>query len=171
MLDFIYWMFYDHFSAHSPLTRTINLMRMRLAWKKRQKTLDTSKRLHQNKTQSTGSAGKGLDSKRCHYWELQTRKWAGSSLPGGSWEVMKSIPNRTTYHGTVGCRRFQSYSCSRPPPPEDNLLRTTLQAPPSRLLRHTGWVVPIITQILHGYPFTRPPSRSRVYFSPFWELL
>ena len=37
------------------------LMRMRLVWKKSQKTLDTSKRLHRNKTRRTGSVGKGLD--------------------------------------------------------------------------------------------------------------
>ena len=52
---------------------------MRLAWKKSQKTLDTSKRLHKNKTRSTGSAGKGLDSQLCHYWELRTRQSAGAS--------------------------------------------------------------------------------------------
>ena len=58
------WMFYDHLSAHSLLAKLGRwgwLMRMRLAWKKSQKTLDTSKRLHQNKTLSTGSAGKGLN--------------------------------------------------------------------------------------------------------------
>ena len=54
------------------------MMRMRLAWKKSHKTLDTSKRLHQNKTRSTGSAGKGLHSKHCHYWELRTRESAAS---------------------------------------------------------------------------------------------
>ena len=41
---------------------------------------------------------------------------------------------------------------------------------PSRLLRHTGWGVSIITQILHEFPFTRPPSRSSVYFCPFRKL-
>ena len=45
------------------------LIRMRLAWKKSQKTLDTSKRLHRNKTWSTGSAGKGTWSQLCHYWD------------------------------------------------------------------------------------------------------
>ena len=69
----ICWMFYDHLSAHSPLTPWGWLMKMRLAWKKSQKTLDASKRLHQNKTRSTRSAGKGLDSQLCHYWELQTQ--------------------------------------------------------------------------------------------------
>ena len=39
----------------------------------------------------------------CHYLELSTRKWAGSSLPG-SWEGVKSIPKAHTYNGTVGCR-------------------------------------------------------------------
>ena len=35
----------------------------------------------------------------CHHWKLQTRKWAGLSLHGGSWEGVKSISRRTTYHG------------------------------------------------------------------------
>ena len=53
----IYWMFYDHLSAHSPLAKLCRwwwLIRMRLAWEKSQNTLDTSKRLHRNKTRSTG---------------------------------------------------------------------------------------------------------------------
>ena len=41
--------------------------------------------------------------------------------------------------------------------------------PSSRLLRHAGWGVSIITQILHGHPFTRPPSRSRVHVWLFLE--
>ena len=116
----IYWMCYNHLSAHSLLAKldrwgwfierfTITflhthhsllvklgrwgwLMRMRLAWKKSQKTLDTSTRLHQNKTRNTGSAGKGLDSQ---YWELQTRKWAGSSLPGRGWNPYPGAPPTT----------------------------------------------------------------------------
>ena len=36
----------------------------------------------------------------CHYWELQTRKHSGSSLPGGSWEGVKAIHRHTTYHRT-----------------------------------------------------------------------
>ena len=47
-------------------------MRMRLAWKKSQKTLDTSKRLHQYQTWSTWSVGKGS-------LGLRTRKRAGVS--------------------------------------------------------------------------------------------
>ena len=42
----IYWMFYEHLSAHSLLAKLFQWgwsMRMRLAWKKSQKTLDTSK--------------------------------------------------------------------------------------------------------------------------------
>ena len=55
-MNWVYWMFYDHLSAQScthsllaKLGRWGWLMRMRLAWMKRQKTLDTSKILHQNK--------------------------------------------------------------------------------------------------------------------------
>ena len=60
-----YWMLYDHLSAHSLLAKLGQrgwFMRMRLAWKKSQKTLDlyVKKILHQNKTRSTGNAGKGL---------------------------------------------------------------------------------------------------------------
>ena len=63
-------MFYDHLSAHSLLTKLGWWgWFMRLAWKKNQKTLDASKRLHQNKTRSTGSAGKGTWSQFCHYWD------------------------------------------------------------------------------------------------------
>ena len=52
------------------------MMRMRLAWKKSQKTLDTSKRLHRNKTRSTGSVDKGLNQR--HHWNF--------------WNCWKSIP-------------------------------------------------------------------------------
>ena len=38
---------------------------MRLAWKKSQKTLDASKRLHRNKTRSTGSVDIGLTRDQC----------------------------------------------------------------------------------------------------------
>ena len=39
----------------------------------------THQRLHRNKTQSTGSVGKILDSQLCHYWELWTRESTGTS--------------------------------------------------------------------------------------------
>ena len=64
---------------------------------------DTSKRLHRNETRSTGSVGKGLDSHLCDYRELQICEQSMSSLPGGSWEGVKTIPRGTTYHGAVGC--------------------------------------------------------------------
>ena len=66
------WMFYDHLSAHSLLAKLGRcgwLMRMRLACKKSQKTIDTSKRLNRHKTRSTGSANKGTWSQRYHYWD------------------------------------------------------------------------------------------------------
>ena len=59
---------------HSLSDRWGWLMRMRLAWNKIQKTLDTSKWLHRNKTWGTRSAGKGLDSQLCHYWQLRTQE-------------------------------------------------------------------------------------------------
>ena len=40
----------------------------------KEKPLDTSKRLQQNKTRSIVSAGKGLDYQLCDYWELWTRR-------------------------------------------------------------------------------------------------
>ena len=43
-----------------------------------QKTLDTSNSLHRKKIRSTASAGKGLDSQFCHYWERLTRESAGA---------------------------------------------------------------------------------------------
>ena len=48
--------------------------------------------LHQNEIRSTVSVGKRLHSKLCHNRVLQTRKWAGSSLPGGAWKRVKSTP-------------------------------------------------------------------------------
>ena len=117
------------------------------------------KRLHQNKTRSTRRAGKGLYSQLCHYWAQQTRKWAGSSLPEGSCEGVKSIPRRTTYHRTV----------SGSETPVQRLLvcwRIIYNRPPSWPhqvpfcdIQGDGRL--IITQIPHWYPFTRPPSRSR----------
>ena len=57
-----------------------------LAWKKSQKTLDTSKRVHQNKTRNTGSAGKGIWSQLMPLLWLRTWKSASASTlraPGG----------------------------------------------------------------------------------------
>ena len=75
-------MFYDHLSAHSLLAKLGRwgwLMRMELAWKKSQKTLDTSKRLHQNKTRSTGSAGQRNLFTTLLLLGLRTRESAGAS--------------------------------------------------------------------------------------------
>ena len=55
-------------------------------------------RITLNKTRSTGSVDKGLDS------QLQTQKRAGSSVPEGSWEGVKSLARSTTYHMTVDGR-------------------------------------------------------------------
>ena len=74
-----------------------------------QKSLDTSKGLHRNKTRSTGSVGKRLDSKLCLYRELQTWERAGSLLPVGSWEGVKSIHRVTTYHRTVSCPKTSPF--------------------------------------------------------------
>ena len=73
---------------HSPLAKLgrwgcLMMRRMRLVWKKSQKTLDTSTRLHRNETRSTENVGKGLDSQLGHYRELQTWERAGSTLLGG----------------------------------------------------------------------------------------
>ena len=123
------------------------LMRMRLAWNKSQKTLDTSKRLHQNETRSTGSLGKGFDSQPYHYWEQQTREWAGSSLPGGSWEGDEShtqahpLPRDCWLYGDPSPRTPLIY------------LRIIYNGPPSRPNQ-----VDFMT------------SRSRAYFCPIRGL-
>ena len=92
-----YWMFYDHLSAHSLLVKLGQwgwLMRMRLAWKKSLKTLFTPKILHQNKTRSTGSAGKGTWSQLCHYCDCRLGGGGGGGVqvrhlkaPSGVWNV------------------------------------------------------------------------------------
>ena len=41
--------------------------------------------------------------------------------------------------------------------------------PPGPTKSHLWQAGSIVAQILHGYPFTSPPSRSRVYFCPFLE--
>ena len=64
-------------------------MRMRLAWKKSQKTLDTSKRLHQNKTWSTGSAGKGLDPNFAIIGTADSGKCRSPPPPSSKEEVFK----------------------------------------------------------------------------------
>ena len=66
-------------------------MRMRWTWKKSQKTLDTSKRLHQNKTRSTGSVDKGLNPNLLQSLGLRTPTSAGASslrVPTGMWNVL-----------------------------------------------------------------------------------
>ena len=81
----------------------------------------------------------------CHYWELQTQKRAGSSLPGGSWEGVKSISRRTNYYGTVGCRRPQSKeSC-------------------------VVWGLSIITHIIHWCPFTSVQKQGILFGQSEWK--
>ena len=235
---------HTHHSLLAKLGRWGWLRRMRLAWKKSQKTLNTSKGLHQNKNRSTGNVGKGIlsqllplsgtaDSETGRVvipWRVLrggrvitggSWEWAGSSLEGpgrgqghhwrvlgmgrvitgGSWEGAGSSlegPGRGQGHHwrvlrggrviTEGSwegagsslegpgRRWNPY----PRSPRDCwwygdpsrrtpvLLRIIYngppyRAPPSRLLRHSGWGMSIIAQTLQRYPFTRPPSRSRVY--------
>ena len=107
--------------------KTRRQMRMRLAWKKNQKTIDASNRLHQNKTRSGQRT-----SQLCNYWELQTRKWVGLSLPKGSGNPYPGAPHTTGLlmegrpqsnnlcfvWGVVGLRS------------KSIALQTTLQAPP-----------------------------------------
>ena len=69
-------------------------------WKKSQKLLDTSK--WDPKYRECGQTKNWIPN-LCHYWELQTRGWVGSSLPKGPWERMKSIPRGIIYHRSVGC--------------------------------------------------------------------
>ena len=105
-----YWMFYDHLSAHSFLAKLgrwgwCQMTRMRLAWKKSQKTLDTYKRLHQNKTWSTGSVDKGTWSQLLPLLGLRTRKSAGASslsdLPGCEMSWPGGVYNRVLNCGST----------------------------------------------------------------------
>ena len=111
----IYWMFFMttflhiHHSLLAKLGRWGWLMRTRLAWKKSQKTLDTSQILHWNKTRNTKSVGKGLNhgiqgtamEPTVICAPLQTWYRTMSSLPEGSWDGVKSIPRCTSYHVPV----------------------------------------------------------------------
>ena len=109
-----------------------------------------------------------LDSQFCYHWQLQTRKPAGSSLPVCSCEWLKSTPRRTTYRGTVDGRET----------PVQGLLfclRMIYNGPPSRphhiacyAMQGDGYLL-LPRSIIHGYNFTRPPSRGRTYFCPFRE--
>ena len=109
ILIWFYWMFYDHFSALSLFAK---LGRWGWWWGwLEQKTLDTSKRLHQNKTQSTGSVDKGLtelDPNLLPSLGLQTQKSAGASslrVPTGVWNVL------------AGGRQQPGLKLWSPPPP------------------------------------------------------
>ena len=151
---------HSHHSFLAKLGQWGWLMRMRLAWKKSRKTLDTSKILHQNKTRSTGSAGKGLHSQLCHYWNGRLGNGQGHHSregPGRGWNQYSGAPPTTVL-------LFD-------PSPSQRII---YKRPPSRphqidLLWHAEWGASIITQTLHGYPFTRPRSRSRAWHVPFWE--
>ena len=81
-------------------------MRMRLAFKKSQNTLDTSKGLHRIKTRSTGSAGKGFDSNFAMIGTADSetcRVITPWRILGGS-----EIHTQATYNRTVDCMRPQS---------------------------------------------------------------
>ena len=135
------------------------MMRMRLAWKKSQKTLDTSKRLHQNKTRSTGSVDKGLnylDPNSLPSLGLRTQTSAGASLrvPTGVWNVL------------AGGRLQLGLKLWFPPDPRRRC---------SKFLNLNWWTWYNFLIMAHNeepavlwaHPFIRPPSRSRVYLCPF----
>ena len=77
-------------------------MRMRLAWKKSQKTLDASKRLHKNKTRSTGSVDKGTWSQLLPLLGLRTRKSAGTSSLSNLVGCEMSWPGRSYNRVLIG---------------------------------------------------------------------
>ena len=115
--DLICWMFtttflHTHHSLLAKLSRWGWLMRMRLDWKKSQNTLDTSNRIHRNKTRSTGSVGKGLGSQLSHDWELHTRKQAGSWLVWGSLTDHNLSPTNSPF---TTCRVRGVYYYPDPP--------------------------------------------------------
>ena len=91
---------HTHHSLLAKLGQWGRLMRMRLAWNKCQKTLDTSKRLHQYKTRSTG----GFDFQLSHHWELQDSETGRVVTPWRVLEVGEIPAMCTTHHGTVGGR-------------------------------------------------------------------
>ena len=127
-----------HHSLLGKLSRWGWLMRMRLDWKKSQNKLDTSNRIHRNKTRSTGRVGKGLGSQLCHDWNciLSNRRGCYSKdswLGWGSFITDHYLgPTKSSF---TTCRVRGVYYYPDPP-----------------------WG-----------PFTRPPSRSRIYVWPFWE--
>ena len=95
----LYCMFYDHLSAHSLLAKLGRwgwLMRMRLAWKKSQKTLAASKRLHRNKTRGTGGVDKGTWSQLLPLLGLRTAESAGA------WSLRAPSMNN---------ERWQAFNC------------------------------------------------------------
>ena len=128
------------------------MMRMRLACKKSQNTLDTSKRLHQNKTRSTGSADKWLDSQFFHYRELQGRH--SLEGPGRGWNPYLGVLP------TMGLLLLWR------PLSKDSafvwgLFITDRHPDPTK-----SPFTPI-TKIFHRYHFPRPLSRRMVFFCPF----
>ena len=65
-------------------------MSMRLALKKSQKTLDTSKRLHRNTTRIPGSVGKGLINllPSLALWTRQNPGASSLRAPSGAWNAL-----------------------------------------------------------------------------------
>ena len=114
--------------------------------------------LDQNETRSTGGAGAKDSIPNFANIVKYTRKRAGIITP---WRGVNSIPRRTTYQVTVGCMGIQVQGLLF-------CLRIIYNEPPSRpqkvafyYVQGEGWGVFSITQILQGYPFTRPQSRTR----------
>ena len=118
----------------------------RLAWNKSQQILDTSKRLHWNETQSTGSVGK-----------LNRMDSIPNFMPFGNcrhgYGLGRSFPAAPPTTGLLALSRPQSKDSTA----------TTIQAP-------LGCFFTMCTTI-SGTLFCRPRSRSRVYFAPFGDFL
>ena len=101
-----------------------------------------------------------------HPCYIQSTETIRVVTPWGSWEGVKSIPRGTTYHVTVGCIEPESKNSTPFYAGREGKGSFIIDHHPGPTLQHVGWWVSIIAQI-HGYPFTKPPSRSRTYFCPF----
>ena len=84
------------------------------------------------------------------------------------WRVLGGGKIHTTYHGTVGFIDPPVQGLPFMPRRQRIMYQATLQAPLRRLLRQCRvrgvYYYPDPPRV----PFTRPLSRSRTYFCPFW---
>ena len=108
------------------------MMRIRLVWKKSQKTLDKSKRLHQNKTRSTESVGKGLGKVQVRQvWGYLAGVW--NVLAGAAYNQVLNCGSPQTQGGGV----FTSRSCSMQT--ECHMCMINMLTIPTQHVSNTPW--------------------------------